>query len=87
MKLKDNFVGLLNTNNDGMESKVKLILTTIDQFSLFEGEVIVAEGYNDSGQRFNVRRIIKPNIAPKHNLYSYSQLHTYKYEYQKEKAL
>jgi len=31
---------------------------------LFEGEVVVAEGFNDSNSRFNVSRIHKPMINP-----------------------
>lgn len=32
------------------------------QFSLFEGEIIVAEGFNDSNSRFNVAKVYKPTI-------------------------
>lgn len=39
-------------------------MSDIKSFSLFEGEVIVAEGFNDSNSRFNVSKIYKPQINP-----------------------
>ncbi len=63
-KLKLDSVGLLNVGEDqGIKTyKVKLNMTDTKSFSLFEGEVIVAEGFNDSNSRFNVSKIYKPQI-------------------------
>ena len=44
--------------------RVRLNLSEVPSFSLFEGEVVVAEGFNDSNSKFNVNRIIKPKVQP-----------------------
>ena len=65
-KLKLDSVGLFNTGEDaGNRSyKLRLVLSQCASCSLFEGEVIVAEGFNDSQNRFNVCRVHKPVISP-----------------------
>jgi hypothetical protein len=41
--------------------KLKLNLTDVPKYSLFEGEIIVAEGFLDSSSsKLNVNRIFKP---------------------------
>lgn len=61
-KLKHDSIGLLNTSDDGTGSVTRLILNLdeINNFSLFEGEVIVAEGYNGANSKFHVNRLFKP---------------------------
>jgi len=41
---------------------LKLNLGEVPYYCLFEGECIVAEGFNDSNSRFNVNRVVKPMI-------------------------
>jgi len=38
-------------------------LAEVPQFSLYEGEIIVAEGFMDT-KKFNVNRIWKPESVP-----------------------
>jgi len=38
-------------------------MAEVPQYSLFEGEVVVAEGFMDA-KKFNVNRIWKPAIPP-----------------------
>ena len=40
--------------------KIELKLDETKEYSLFEGEVIVAEGFNDMHGNMNVNRIRKP---------------------------
>ena len=63
-KLKPESIGLFNLGDDeGTRTyKVKLATGETKEFSLFEGEVVVAEGFNDSNSRFNAVRIHKPQI-------------------------
>jgi len=65
-KLKIDSIGLFNIGElDGAKTyKLKLNLNECKEFSLFEGEVVVAEGFNDSQNRFNVCKIHKPVINP-----------------------
>ncbi len=65
-KLKIDSIGLFNVGDEMGSKTYKLRLNMSDckSFSLFEGEVIVAEGYNDSNSRFNVSRIHKPLVTP-----------------------
>lgn len=65
-KLKVDSIGLFNVGDEmGSKTyKMRLNLGDCKSFSLFEGEVIVAEGYNDSNSRFNVSRIHKPLATP-----------------------
>lgn len=62
-KLKADAVGLLNAENGGGITKLRLNLAEVPHFSVFEGECIVAEGYNDNNSRFNVNRLIKPECV------------------------
>ncbi len=63
-KLKPDSIGLFNIGDDDGNKTYKLKLNVADcgNFSLFEGEVIVVEGFNDSNSRFNVSKIHKPMI-------------------------
>lgn len=63
-KLKLDSIGLFNIGDEeGSKTyKVRLNMSDCRQFSLFEGEVIVAEGFNDCNSRFNVSKIHKPQI-------------------------
>lgn len=62
-KLKVDSIGLFNVGDDmgGKTYKLRLNMSDCKAFSLFEGEIVVAEGYNDSNSRFNVSRIYKPH--------------------------
>ena len=57
-KLKADAIGLMNIDNGGSETKVRLNLAEVAQYSVFEGECVVAEGYNDANSRFSVNRLI-----------------------------
>jgi len=62
-KLRPDTIGILNTSEDQGQTSVfrlKLNLSEVPFFSLFEGEIIVAEGFQDSNSKFNVNRIFKP---------------------------
>lgn len=61
-KLKEQYIGLFNVNYDA-DCRLRLNLAEVPQFSLLEGEVIVAEGFMDT-KKFNVNRIWKPAITP-----------------------
>jgi len=63
-KLKLDSIGLFNIGDEEGNKTYKLKLNVADcgNFSLFEGEVIVVEGSNDSNSRFNVSKIHKPLI-------------------------
>lgn len=65
-KLKIDSIGLFNIGEEESNKtyKVKLNMSDLKIFNLFEGEVIVAEGFNDSNSRFNVSKIYKPLINP-----------------------
>ena len=61
--LNENSVGLFSlgdSENSTNVYRLKLNLSEVQSFSLFEGEVVVAEGFNDSNSRFNVNRLHKP---------------------------
>lgn len=59
-KLKESSIGLFNAQYD-MQCRLRLNLNEVPQYSLFEGEIIVAEGFMDT-KKFNVNRIWKPAI-------------------------
>lgn len=43
--------------------KLKLNMSEVPNYSIFEGEIIVAEGFSDNNNaRFNVNRIYKPQV-------------------------
>jgi hypothetical protein len=62
-KLKEGTIGLINANFDHNICRLKLNLNEVPNFSLFEGEIVVAEGFCDS-KKFNVNRIWKPAVKP-----------------------
>ena len=71
-KLQENNVGLLNLNeeNGGNVQKMKLQLNDVQSYSLFDGEIVVAEGvYDANTSRLNVAKIHKLDIQsmPKSN--------------------
>mmetsp|Transcript_29460 Transcript_29460/g.44657 ORF Transcript_29460/g.44657 Transcript_29460/m.44657 type:complete len:164 (+) Transcript_29460:806-1297(+) len=81
--MKEGIIGLFNAEYD-MQCRLRLNLQEVPQFSLFEGEVIVAEGFMDT-KKFNVNRIWKPEINPSYSekftigeLKRYSQLQAHK---------
>jgi hypothetical protein len=49
---------------------MKLNLSEVKNYSIFEGEIVVVDGFNDAGsQKFNVVRIHKPQaIKPQCSL-------------------
>mmetsp|Transcript_14724 Transcript_14724/g.19951 ORF Transcript_14724/g.19951 Transcript_14724/m.19951 type:complete len:192 (+) Transcript_14724:112-687(+) len=64
--LNQDCVGLFNLGDDNGTNKyrVKLNLTEVRQYSVYEGEVVVAEGFNDSNSKFNVNRLHKLKVRP-----------------------
>ena len=66
--------------------RLKLNLSEVPMFSLFEGEIVVAEGFNDSNSRFNVNRLHKPDVIPPKELQDFSVLQKC-YEMQSGKAI
>lgn len=61
-KLKESSIGLFNANYD-LQCRLRLNMSEVPQYSLFEGEIIVAEGFMDT-KKFNVNRIWKPAVVP-----------------------
>ena len=61
-KLKSDSIGLFNAGDTpGSKTyKLKLNMSEVKSYSLFEGEIVVVEGFNDSNSRFNVNRVYKP---------------------------
>lgn len=71
-KLRADTIGILNTSEDSATTsvfKLKLNLGEVPFFSLFEGEVVVAEGFADANSKFNVNRLFKPEVNLSRNLY------------------
>lgn len=60
--MKEQTIGLFNANYEA-DCRLRLNLNEVPQFSLFEGEIIVAEGFMDA-KKFNVNRIWKPTVSP-----------------------
>lgn len=56
--MKEHVIGLFNANYDN-DCRLRLNLSEVPNFSLFEGEIIVAEGFMDT-KKFNVNRLYKP---------------------------
>ena len=75
-KLSADCVGLFNLGNENSTSKyrVRLNLSEVAQYSVFEGEVVVAEGFHDSNSKFNVNRLHKVNVRPPQQFYSFDHL-------------
>ena len=63
-KIKEQSIGLFNAQFDASQCRIRLNVNESPQLMLFEGEVIVAEGFMDS-KKFNVNRIIKPKVEDK----------------------
>ena len=61
-RLKEQSIGLFNAAYE-MECRLRLNMAQVPQYSLLEGEIIVAEGFMDQ-KKFNVNRIWKPAISP-----------------------
>ena len=74
--LNQDCVGLFNVGDETSSSKyrVKLNLTEVRQYSVYEGEVVVAEGFNDSNSRFNVNRLHKLKVRPPQPQYDQEEL-------------
>jgi hypothetical protein len=67
-KLQEGNIGLLNIDEDNENKvfKVRLNMSEVASYSVFEGEIIVAEGvYELNGTKFNVSRIFKPDLTSK----------------------
>jgi hypothetical protein len=67
-KLGEHGIGLINFNEESASQvfKMKLNMSDVKNYSLFEGEIIVAEGFLDtSASKFNVNRIFKPSAFQK----------------------
>lgn len=60
-KLKEQTVGLFNAAYDASQCRLRLNLAEVPNVQLFEGEIVVAEGFMDS-KKFNVNRIHKPKV-------------------------
>lgn len=74
--MKEHTIGLFNANYDN-DCRLRLNLNEVPQFSLFEGEIIVAEGFMDT-KKFNVNRIYKPTAVPVNQpIFSKQQLMQY----------
>ena len=74
--LNQDCIGLFNLGDENSSSKyrVKLNLHEVPQYSVYEGEVIVAEGFNDANSKFNVNRLHKLAVRPPQALYSFAEL-------------
>lgn len=77
--LNQDCVGLFNLGDDNSSNKyrVKLNLAEVRQYSVYEGEVVVAEGFNDSNSKFNVNRLHKLKVRPPKALFNQSELRRY----------
>ena len=87
--LNENSVGLFSlgdSENAPTVYRLKLNLSEVQSYSLFEGEVVVAEGFNDSNSRFNVNRLHKPQVIPPKELHEFETLKTC-HEMQQGKAI
>lgn len=61
-KLNEFNIGLLNLDEENQNGvyKIKLNLSELKSYSLFEGEIVVVEGFNDGTYtKFNVVRMHK----------------------------
>ena len=80
LSLKSDQIGLFNLGSDDSSSKtyrVKLNLDEVKSYSVYEGEVVVAEGFSDANSKFNVNRLHKPQIIPATQLYGFDYLKKY----------
>lgn len=78
--MKEQSIGLFNLNY-GIQCRLRLNLAQIKRYSLFEGEVIVAEGFMDT-KKLNVNKIWKPDISPVNaDNFTMGQLESYQSKY------
>ena len=86
--LNQDCVGLFNLGDENSATKyrVKLNLSEVPQYSVYEGEVVVAEGFHDSNSKFNVNRLHKPKVRPPTELYDYAYLKRFS-EMQQQKPI
>ena len=66
--MKEQTIGLFNSTYEA-DCRLRLNMAEVPQYSLFEGEIVVAEGFMDA-KKFNVNRIWKPNVDPKEPAFS-----------------
>ena len=61
-KLRDFNIGLINVDDEMQTGvyKIKLNLSEIKEFSLFEGQLIVCAGFAGENDKFNVNQIYYP---------------------------
>lgn len=86
--LNQDCVGLFNLGDENSSAKyrVKLNLHEVAQYSIYEGEVVVAEGFNDANSKFNVNRLHKLQVRPPQDLYDYEYLKRFN-ELQQQKPI
>lgn len=76
--LAQDCVGLFNLGDENTSSskyRLKLNLAELNQeYSVFEGEVVVAMGFFDANNKFNVKNLKKLAVRPPQELYDYSYL-------------
>ena len=76
--LSHDCVGLFNLgdeSNSTSKYRLKLNLMELNQeYSVFEGEVVVAVGFFDANSKFNVRALRKLTVRPPRDLYDYNYL-------------
>lgn len=77
-KLDEDCVGLINVSPDQTDIRIKLNLHEVQQYSLFEGEIIVAEGFMGQNNKFNVNRIHKPEAREPAQNFTSQELMLYK---------
>ena len=71
--------GLINIGEENSLTwvyKVNLNLNETKKFNLFEGELVVHKGFNDTKARLNFNRVWKPEL-PQKSLYYYAFLQKY----------
>ena len=74
--LNEDCIGLFNIGDENSSSKyrVKLNLHEVPQYSVYEGEIVVAEGFHDANSKFNVNRLHKLAVRPPQQMYDYDYL-------------
>lgn len=74
--MKEGSIGLFNAAYGG-DCRLRLNLIEVPGYALFEGEIIVAEGFMDT-KKFNVNRIWKPHMLPANpEIFTQEQLQTF----------
>lgn len=90
-RLNEDNVGIVNFSEDQQQGvfKVRLNISEVKNYSLMEGEVIVAEGFIDPNntEKFNVSRIHKPDAFPLKSNIDIDKLRSITYEDYKDKPL